>query len=289
MEKSSFFNSVKGDRKYSAEDWASYFGAIIGNGVFPEPSNGLHIEKYPGMRIRIQPGKAWINGYFYTATASFVLSLNTASGSQDRIDRVVLRWDRVNREIKAAVKAGIPAATPAGADLQRDADIYELCLAEVYVAAGVTKIDQASITDKRLDSDLCGMVASLVEQLDTTAFNAQLEAWMAQYQAETGERLNLMASDMESWFAGQKVRLSTLEDECRETFYQWFNSLVHTMGQDEAAHLLELITENRERIKRLEENAGITAASSFSMNFDTLDKSTLTGGTWNKTEGRVEC
>ena len=112
---------------------------------------------------------------------------------------------------------------------------------------------------------------------------------MAQYQAETGERLNLMASDMESWFAGQKVRLSTLEDECRETFYQWFNSLVHTMGQDEAAHLLELITENRERIKRLEENAGITAASSFSMNFDTLDKSTLTGGTWNKTEGRVEC
>ena len=276
MEKSSFFNSVKGDRKYSAEDWASYFGAIIGNGVFPEPSNGLHIEKYSGMRIRIQPGKAWINGYFYTATASFVLSLNTASGSQDRIDRVVLRWDRVNREIKAA-------------DLQRDADIYELCLAEVYVAAGVTKIDQASITDKRLDSDLCGMVASLVEQLDTTAFNAQLEAWMAQYQAETGERLNLMASDMESWFAGQKVRLSTLEDECRETFYQWFNSLVHTMGQDEAAHLLELITENRERIKRLEENAGITAASSFSMNFDTLDKSTLTGGTWNKTEGRVEC
>ncbi len=43
---------------------------------------------------------------------------------------------------------------------------------------------------------------SLVEQLDTTAFNAQLEAWMAQYQAETGERLELMAPDMEGWFAG---------------------------------------------------------------------------------------
>lgn len=127
-----------------------------------------------------------------------------------------------------------------------------------------------------------------MEQLDTTAFNAQLEAWMAQYQAETGERLELMASDMEGWFAGQKVRLSTLEDECRETFYQWFNSLVHTMGQDEATHLLELITENRERIKKLEEKAGITA-SSFAMNFATLDKTALTGGTWNQTEGRVEC
>lgn len=288
MEKSSFFNSVKGDRKYSAEDWAAYFGSIIGNGVFPQPSNGLQVEKYSGMYLKVQPGKAWINGYFYTATTLVSLSLSAANGSQDRIDRVVLRWNRVNREIKLAVKTGVPAVTPVGVDLQRDADIYELCLAEVYVTAGVTKIDQTNITDKRLDSDLCGLVASLVEQLDTATFNVQLEAWMAQYKEETGERLELMASDMEGWFAGQKVRLSTLEDECRETFYQWFNSLVHTMGQDEATHLLELITENRERIKRLEDNAGI-AASSFSMDFDTLDKTALTGGTWNQAEGRVEC
>ena len=288
MEKSSFFNSVKGDRKYSAEDWAAYFSAIIGNGVFPEPSNGLLTEKYSAMRIKVQPGRSWINGYFYTATSQVILTVSAATSSLDRIDRVVLRWDRANREIKAAVKTGVPAANPVGPDLQRDANIYELCLAEVYVAAGVTKIEQANITDKRLDSELCGLVASLVEQLDTTAFNAQLEAWMAQYKDETGERLELMASDMEEWFAGQKERLSTLEDECRETFYQWFNSLVHTMGKDEAAHLLELINENRERIKKLEENAGI-ATNAFSMDFDTLDKTSLTGGTWNQTEGRVEC
>ena len=288
MEKSSFFNSVNGDRKYSAEDWADYFSAIIGNGVFPEPSTGLQVEKYSGMRIRVQSGKAWLNGYFYTATSPVYLSLSAATGSLDRIDRVVLRWDRANREIKAAVKTGVPASTPVGADLQRDANIYEICLAEVYVTAGVTKIDQANITDKRLDSSICGLVACLVEQLDTTAFNAQLEAWMAQYQEETGQRLELMASDMEGWFQGQQARLSTLEDECREAFYQWFNSLVHTMGQDEAAHLLELITENRERIERLEQNAGI-AANSFSMSFDSLDNTELTGGTWNQTDGRVEC
>nr|DAQ05226.1 MAG TPA: hypothetical protein [Caudoviricetes sp.] len=34
MEKSSFFNSVSGDRKYKAEDWASYFASFIGNGVY---------------------------------------------------------------------------------------------------------------------------------------------------------------------------------------------------------------------------------------------------------------
>lgn len=93
------------------------------------------------MRVKVLSGKAWINGYFYMSTGLVPLTLVTADGSQDRIDRVVLRWNRVNREIKLAVKTGAPAATPVGDDLQRDADIYELCLAEVYVTVGVTKID----------------------------------------------------------------------------------------------------------------------------------------------------
>ena len=49
MEKSSFFNSVSGDRKYKAEDWASYFASFIGNGVFPVPSTGLQVVAGNGM------------------------------------------------------------------------------------------------------------------------------------------------------------------------------------------------------------------------------------------------
>ena len=32
-ERGSFFNSVSGDRKYSAEDWAAYFASFVSNGV----------------------------------------------------------------------------------------------------------------------------------------------------------------------------------------------------------------------------------------------------------------
>ena len=64
MQKSSFFNSVSGDRRYKAEEWAAYFASFIGNGVFPLPSFGLQVVADSGMNVVLHPGKAWINGYF---------------------------------------------------------------------------------------------------------------------------------------------------------------------------------------------------------------------------------
>ena len=68
-EKSSFFNSVSGDRKYKAEDWASYFGTLIGNGVFPNPATNLQVVPgASGLTVTVNAGKAWINGYYYYNT-----------------------------------------------------------------------------------------------------------------------------------------------------------------------------------------------------------------------------
>lgn len=64
MEKSSFFNSVSGDRVYRAEEWAEYFASFIGNGVFPVPSTSLQVVAGSGMAVAVKTGKAWINGYF---------------------------------------------------------------------------------------------------------------------------------------------------------------------------------------------------------------------------------
>ena len=70
MEKSSFFNSVSGDRVYRAEEWAEYFASFIGNGVFPVPSSGLQVVAGSGMAVTVKTGKAWINGYFRNASNS---------------------------------------------------------------------------------------------------------------------------------------------------------------------------------------------------------------------------
>ena len=112
MEQSSFFNSVSGDRKYKAEDWASYFGSFIGNGVFPVPSTGLQVVAGNGMQITVKAGKAWINGYFYNNTSDLSLTLATADGVLNRIDRIVVRWDLTNRVISVKAKSSSYSASP---------------------------------------------------------------------------------------------------------------------------------------------------------------------------------
>ena len=109
MEKSSFFNSeiVNGeyDRVYLAEDYANYFSSFIGNGVFPNQYDGLRVvADGDSMKIKISKGKAWRNGYYYENDADLILNINPADGGLDRIDRVVLRLDLIEREITVKIK-----------------------------------------------------------------------------------------------------------------------------------------------------------------------------------------
>lgn len=180
MEKSSFFNSINGDRKYKAEDLASYFGSFISNGIFPNPGNNLQVIANNDMTVTLKPGKGWINGYFYENTEDLILSIDPADGVLDRIDRVVLRLDYVNREIKAAVKKGTFASSPVAPELQRDVEIYELGLADIYIVHGAISIESNDITDTRLSLELCGITNSLITVdvgIITNQFSEDFDVW----------------------------------------------------------------------------------------------------------------
>lgn len=182
--RSGFFNSVNGDRKYDARRFAEYFASFIGNGVFPNPSNNLQVIANDDMTITVKAGKAWINGYIMINDDDYILEIAPADGVLNRIDRVVARYDTVNREIRLEVKKGTFASNPTAPELQRDADAYELALADVYVAAGSISISQADITDLRLNTELCGIVHGTVEQVDTTTLFNQYVDW---YTTTTGQ------------------------------------------------------------------------------------------------------
>ena len=190
MERSAFFNSVNNDRVYNAQSFAEYFASFIANGVFPNPSNNLQVFAYDGFQLKVSPGKAWINGYFYVNDDDLYITLDLPDAVLSRIDAVVLRYSLADRNIKVAVKKGAFSSSPTPPTLQRDASIYELCLAQVYVAAGATSITQADITDTRLSTELCGISHALVEQVDTTTLFNQYQTWYAQYTAEAQAEFN---------------------------------------------------------------------------------------------------
>lgn len=207
-EKSSFFNSVSGDRKYKAEDWASYFGALIGNGVFPNPATNLQVVPgASGLTVTVHAGKAWINGYYYNNTDDLTLTLPTPDGSKKRIDRIVVRWSLSDRKISAQVKSGTAATNPSAAVLQRDSDVYELAIADVLVGVAATSITSASITDRRYDSALCGVVTGTVQQIDTSAFAAQVQSFLDDSEAEFTSWLNGIQDVLDESTAGNLLNL----------------------------------------------------------------------------------
>lgn len=207
-EKSSFFNSVSGDRKYKAEDWASYFGTLIGNGVFPNPATNLQVVPgASGLTVTVHAGKAWINGYYYNNTDDLTLTLPTPDGSKKRIDRIVVRWSLSDRKISTAVKSGTAATNPSAAVLQRDSDVYELAIADVLVGVAATSLSSASITDRRYDSTLCGVVTGTVQQIDTSAFAAQVQSFLDDSEAEFTSWLDGIQNVLDESTAGNLLNL----------------------------------------------------------------------------------
>ncbi|MCR6795686.1 MULTISPECIES: hypothetical protein [Bacillus cereus group] len=234
MEKFSFFNSVNGDRRYKAEDWANYFNKFITNGYFPNIASNLQvIASGTNMKVTLRAGAAWINGYMYQNTTDFDLTIQTADAVNSRKDRVVLRLDHEKRDIRAYVKKGTPSSSPVAPALQRDADAYELSVAEVYVRNGVVVITQEAVTDVRLNKDLCGVVNSLL-QADTTAIFNQYWDWFVRTKQKYEEDNSVIMSDFRKLMEDEKKRYNT-------EFTAWFQNLKNVLDTNTAGNLLNEI------------------------------------------------
>lgn len=230
MEKSSFFTSLNGDRKYKATDWAAYFANFIGNGVFPNPSSALRVNTNGDMTVSLSPGYAFINGYAYTNTDNLTLTIGPADAVLSRIDRVVLRCDFVNREITAKVKAGVFNSNPVPPPLQRDADAYELALCDIKIDPGIMNILQSKITDQVLNTELCGIVTQTVQTIDTTELFRKLDAFIE----ERGH-------DVLYW-----IDQSTGKWE--KEFNTWFDMIKGLLNEDVAGQLANRIFELEEKV-----------------------------------------
>ncbi|MDQ7095938.1 hypothetical protein REC12_20295 [Desulfosporosinus sp. PR] len=258
-EKSSFFNSVNGDRKYQASDFAEFFNSLVTNGIFPNPSTNLQVLANNDMTVTVKAGPAWIKGYHYLNDSDLVLTIDVADGVLNRIDRIALRMDTVGRAINAVVKKGTFASSPVAPALQRDADAYELGIADIYVGKGVISIVQANITDLRMNTTYCGWVNSLI-QADTTAIFNQYQNWLnakiAAYDTDFTNWTNAEKSDYDTWTADKKAAYDTwyaaatnaaeadvaaFEAQFQADFNAWFNTIQGQLSGDVAANLANQI------------------------------------------------
>lgn len=258
MEKSSFFNSVAGDRKYQAADFASYFNSLITNGVFPNPGTNLQVISNNNMTVTVKAGKAWINGYVYINDSDLILPIDVADGVLNRIDRIVVRFDTVGRLISTVVKKGTFASSPVAPVLQRDADKYELGIGDILISAGVITIVQGNITDLRMNTTYCGWVNSLI-QADTTAIFNQYQAWFTAKQTEFNTSLVDYTTANQAILDGMEAQFNTDWDT-------WFATVQSALNGDIAGNLLILINDNTADLTALQDTVNNLSADAVDIN-----------------------
>lgn len=180
-----FFNAVQSggvyDRVYNAEDVTSYLNKIVGNGVFPNPSSQLQVRAGTGMQVIVNAGEGWINGHKMINTADMQISVDSPDALLNRIDRVIFYADASTRSMGITIKKGTNATNPTAPALVRNTTRYEMSLATVRVNKQITGIAQSMITDTRADSNVCGWVAGLIQQVDTSQLFVQWQTAYSDY------------------------------------------------------------------------------------------------------------
>jgi len=190
------YNHPVFSRAYSADVLAKILQKYFRNGIFSDASDNLQVLEESGMTVAVQPGSGLINGRHCYEDSTRVLTVQASDATYDRIDSVVLRLDLSpsSLAVDLYVVKGTAAASPSAPALTRNASVYELGLANLFVAKGTTAIPQSRITDTRLDDDRCGIVASIIGDTDTSAYYAQIAADLAEFKADR-------EADFDSWFA----------------------------------------------------------------------------------------
>lgn len=183
-----FFNSVDGDRRYTADQMSNYFKGLISDGVYEGLGSALVVTAGDGMTVNVGTGRAIIDCKWINLDGVESLPISPASPTQARYTAVVVRLDRENRQMVLTTVDGEPAASPVMPEIGDD----ELCLAMVYVTANAVSISQVNITDMR-GSQYCLWVTGLIDQLDTstlflqwqTAFDEWFSALTGRLQVNT--------------------------------------------------------------------------------------------------------
>lgn len=194
-----YFNSVNGDRTYNADQMSEYFDGLVSNGVYESVGGALQVLAGSGMTVNVQTGRGLINCKWLKNDAVLTLNITQAHAILNRYTAIVLRLDIANRLMTITTKDGTNASSPVKPAMQNDASKVELCLAYVYVGAGVSSISQSNIEDMR-GSNLCGWVTGLIQQVDTSQLFLQYQtAYEEQYEA------------FEEWFSTltQELKINT--------------------------------------------------------------------------------
>ena len=200
------------------------------SGVFGADGN-LSVTANGDMTVSVSDGVGWLANdkadgtVFWNDTkeqtgSELQLTIPLTDAILPRIDRIVVSWDTVDYSEKPRIEVlkGTPNNAPTAPELTNNTLKRQISLARIYVAAAVSSISADSITDERLDPDVCGLVTDWVS-VDTTTIQAQFSALLEKVKAELSQLHGGTAMMTKAQYdpAGGGVNICVQEYECTKS------------------------------------------------------------------------
>lgn len=225
------------DRAITSKEYRNLFLKYFTEGVFPNPSDNFQIVENSSQGALVKKGYANVRGVLIELKQDTPITFEQAD-SLDRIDRVVLRHNDTKsvRYADVVILKGSPSNSPQAPNITRDETIWDIVLADVRIRKNSSNVTQAQITDRRSDSELCGIVAGTIKEVDTTTLYNQIQSDLSQFK----------------------------ENEQAE-FLEWFEKIKGQLGEDQAGNLQLQIDDLDSRTEILEEatfTGGVNQAKS---------------------------
>ena len=197
------------------------------SGVFGADGN-LSVTANGDMTVSVSDGVGWLANdkadgtVFWNDTkeqtgSELHLTIPLPDAILPRIDRIVVSWDTVDYAEKPRIEVlkGTPNNVPTAPELTNNTLKRQISLARIYIAAAVSSISSDSITDERLDPDVCGLVTDWVS-VDTTTMQAQFSALLEKVKTELAQLHGGTAMMTKAQYdpAGDGMNICVQEYEC---------------------------------------------------------------------------
>lgn len=213
-----FFNAIKQtdgtyDRTYNADQMSGYFEGLVSDGVYENVGDAMQVIASGGMQVQVKSGRMLIDSKWLKNDAAYSIDITPAHVTLNRYTAIVARLDKSARTISIVAKDGENATDPVKPAISDTVSVKEMCLAYIYVGRGVTEITQSAIEDTRPDTNICGWVTGIIEQVDTSQLFLQ---WQTAYE----EFYTKFTAQFESWFTALTEQLNV------NTYIQKYHKVV---------------------------------------------------------------
>lgn len=196
-----FYNSVNGDRKYSAVEMSKIFDGLINDGVYATVGDSFIVEAVNGLKITVGTGRAWFNHTWTYNDSKLPITCIQSEVLLDRIDALVLEVDEDKRVNSIKFVKGTPSQNPAKPNLINTDLIHQHPLCYIRRNANNDNVKQSDI-ENMIGTTNCPFVTGIIETINAEQLYLQ---WASKFE----EFYESRDGEFDEWFDYMKDQLTT--------------------------------------------------------------------------------